>query len=75
MNNDSQCKLILFYLKEYGAITAREAEQLCGCRKLYDRIRDLKRKGIAIRKEKYECKNTAGNKVRYTIYSLEDKRG
>ena len=24
MDNDSQCKLILFYLKEYGKITARD---------------------------------------------------
>ena len=30
MDNDSQCKLILFYLKEYGKITARDAMQLCG---------------------------------------------
>lgn len=35
MENDSQCKLILFYLKEYGKITARDAMQLCGCMRLY----------------------------------------
>ena len=73
MDNDSQCKLILFYLKEYGKITARDAMQLCGCMRLAARIHDLRKKGILIKTETHEYKNTAGNKVRYAIYSLEDK--
>ena len=73
MDNDSQCKLILFYLKEYGKITARDAMQLCGCMRLAARIHDLRSKGIPIKTETHEYKNTAGNKVRYAIYSLEDK--
>ena len=34
MDKDSQCKLILFYLKEHGSITAKEAMKLCGCMRL-----------------------------------------
>lgn len=49
MDNDSQCKLILFYLKEYGKITAKDALQLCGCMRLAARIHDLRRKGIPIK--------------------------
>lgn len=44
MDNDSQCKLILFYLKEYGKITAKDAMQLCGCMRLAARIHDLRKK-------------------------------
>ena len=29
MQTESQCKMILFYLKEKGSITAKEARQLC----------------------------------------------
>lgn len=71
MDNDSQCKMILFYLKEYGKITAQDALKLCGCMRLAARIHDLRRKGIPIKSETREYKNSAGNKVRYAIYSLE----
>lgn len=73
MDKDSQCKLILFYLKEKGSITAKEALQLCGCMRLAARIHDLRRKGIPIKTTTHEYRNTAGNKVRYAIYSLEVK--
>lgn len=73
MDNDSQCKLILFYLKEYGKITARDAMQLCGCMRLAARIHDLRSKGIHINTDYREYRNRSGNKVRYAIYSLEDK--
>ena len=73
MDNDSQCKMILFYLKERGSITAKEAQKLCGCMRLAARIHVLRKKGIPIKTETREYTNTAGNKVRYAIYSLEDK--
>lgn len=73
MDNDSQCKLILFYLKEYGKITAKDALQLCGCMRLAARIHDLRRKGIGITTEKSEYKNRAGNRVSYAIYKLDVK--
>lgn len=71
MDNDSQCKMILFYMKEKGSITAQEAMKLCGCMRLAARIHDLRKKGIGIKTESHEYKNRAGNKVRYAIYSLE----
>lgn len=71
IDKDSQRKLILFYLKEYGKITAKDAENLCGCMRLAARIHELRRKGIPIKTETREYRNTAGNKVRYAIYSLE----
>ena len=71
MDNDSQCKMILFYLKDRGSITAREAYALCGCKKLYERINDLQKIGIRIKRETKTHRNTAGNKVRYTTYILE----
>lgn len=71
MDNDSQCKLILFYLKEHGSITAKEAMQLCGCMRLAARIHDLRKKGIPIKTEEKTYKNKNGYKTRYAIYSLE----
>lgn len=71
MQTDYECKMILFYLKDRGSITAREAYALCGCKKLYDRINDLQKIGIRIKRETKNHRNTAGNKVRYTTYILE----
>jgi hypothetical protein len=71
MEIDYECKMILFYLKDRGSITAREAYALCGCKKLYDRINDLQKIGIRIKRETKTHRNTAGNKVRYTTYILE----
>ena len=71
MDNDSQCKMILFYLKEEGPITAKIARQLCGCERLAARIHVLCKKGIPIKTTIQEYTNLAGNKVRYAIYSLE----
>lgn len=71
MDNDSQCKMILVYLKEKGTITAKEAQKLCGCMRLAARIHVLRKKGIPIKTDIREYKNRAGNIVRYAIYSLE----
>lgn len=74
MENDYQfqTKMILFYLKENGSITAREAKQLCGCKRMDLVIRYLKKIGLPIKTETKTYKNRAGNKFRYAIYSLEE---
>lgn len=72
MDNDSQCKMILFYMKKIGPITAKEALQLCGCMRRAARIHVLRKKGIPIKTTIQEYRNTAGNIVRYAIYSLEE---
>lgn len=71
MDKESQCKMILFYLKEYGSITPREALQLCECMRLAARIHDLRSKGIAIKTIPREYKSKTGHMVRYAEYRLE----
>lgn len=72
MQTDSQCKMILFYLKEKGSITAKEARQLCQCERLSARIKDLRNIGIKISTELKYYKNKRGYPVRYAVYRLED---
>lgn len=72
MQTDSQCKMILFYLKEKGSITAKDARQLCQCERLAARINDLRRRGIPIKTEIKSYVNKHGYPVRYAVYRLED---
>ena len=72
MQTESQCKMILFYLKEKGSITARDARQLCQCERLAARINDLRRKGIPIKTETKTYVNKHGYPVRYAVYRLEE---
>ena len=74
MQTDSQCKMILVYLKEKGSITAKDARQLCQCERLAARINDLRRKGIPIRTETKTYMNKHGYPVRYAVYRLEDTK-
>ena len=39
-DKDSQCKIILVWLKEKGYINAKIARQLCACERLDARIND-----------------------------------
>jgi hypothetical protein len=73
MQTESQCKIILFYLKEKGSITAKEARALCQCERLAARIKDLRKMGIPIKTETKHYKNKQGYPVRYAVYRLEDK--
>ena len=72
MQTESQCKMILFYLKERGSITAKEARSLCQCERLAARINDQRRKGIPIKTETKTYMNKHGYPVRYAVYRLED---
>lgn len=72
MQTDSQCKMILFYLKEKGSITAKDARQLCQCERLAARINDLRRRCIPIKTETKTYVNRHGYPVRYAVYRLED---
>lgn len=69
---ESQCKMILIYLKDRGSITAKEARQLCQCERLAARIADLRKKGIPIRTETKTYINKHGYPVRYAVYKLEE---
>ena len=72
MQTESQCKMILFWLKEKGSINAKEARSLCQCERLAALINDLRRKGIPIKTETKYYKNKQGYPVRYAVYRLED---
>ena len=72
-NNESQCKMILFWLKENGSINAKQARELCQCERLAARIKDLRKLGIPIKTDMYTYINKNGYLVRYAVYRLEDK--
>ena len=74
MDNESQCKMILIYLKERGPITAKIARSLCGCERLAARIHNLRKKGIPIRTDTRTYINKNGYPVRYAVYSLEERK-
>lgn len=73
-DKQSQCKVILFYLKEKGSITTKEARQLCQCERLAARIADLRRSGIPIRTDMKTYINKHGYPVRYAVYRLEETK-
>ena len=72
---DSQCAVILHWLKDKGSITAKEARQLCQCERLAARINDLRRRGIPIKTETRTYMNKHDYPVRYAVYRLEDVNG
>ena len=72
MQTESQCKMILFWLKEKGSINAKEARSLCQCERLAARINDLRKLGIPIKTETKTYINKHGYPVRYAVYRLED---
>ena len=72
-DKDSQCKIILVWLKEKGYINAKLARQLCACERLAARINDLRRKGIPIQTEMNTyISSKTGRPVRYAVYRLGD---
>ena len=73
MDKESQCKIILIWLKEHGYITAKIARPLCECERLSARIHDLRKAGIPIITEMNSYISETGRHVRYAIYRLEDK--
>lgn len=74
MDKETQCKMILFYLKENGPITQKIARQLCGCERLAARIHNLRKRGVPIKTEYNTYINKNGYTTRYGIYSLEEQQ-
>ena len=73
MDTESQCKIILVWLKEKGYITAKIARPLCDCERLSARIHDLRKKGIPITTDmKTYISSKTGRPVRYAVYRLEE---
>lgn len=66
----SQCKMILRYMQDFGAITPIDAIREFSCLRLGARIWDLKHAGHNIKSELVASKNVYGQTVRYSRYSL-----
>ena len=67
----TQCEMILQHLNDHGSITHKQAEDLYGIMRLAARIKDLKKRGVSIQSRMATGKNRSGEKVRYSVYSLE----
>lgn len=66
----TQCDKILKYMNEYGGITPIDALREFGCMRLASRITDLRKSGVAIKKEMVSAKNRDGETVRFALYKL-----
>lgn len=72
MIKESQCEKILNHLKDNGSITPLEAMSEYGIMRLASRISDLKNQGYKIRSAMVSSRNRNGDKVHYSVYSLEE---
>lgn len=70
-NTNTQCEMILAYMRDYGSITPVEAMAEFGCMRLAGRIHDLKRAGNKIKTETVSSRNKYGKTVSFARYSLE----
>lgn len=67
---NTQCNMIIQYIKDFGSITQKEAVEEFGCYRLAARIADLKKLGYMFKKEMKTSINRYGVKVSYAKYSL-----
>ena len=67
---DTQCGMILRYLKDEGSITPLDAMREFGCFRLGARIHELKKAGYNIVNEWQESVNRYGKTVRYARYRM-----
>lgn len=70
----TQCEKIHRHLQDYGSITPVEALREYGVMRLAARIKDLKKRGVAIQSRRTSGTNRYGERVRYSVYSLEVTR-
>ena len=66
----TQCERIVNYMRDFGAITTREAFIDLGIARLASRIHDLRKQGLDIEKETVASKNRYGETVHYARYKL-----
>lgn len=67
---NTQNKLLLRHLQQYGSISSIEAFALYGITRLSGRIYDLRQEGYIIKGTTETAVNRYGKKVRYRRYSL-----
>ena len=66
----SQCEKIVRYMQQNGSITQLDALREFGCMRLASRISDLKRQGVAVKREMETSKNRYGEPISYARYSI-----
>ena len=71
---DTQCGMVLRYMREEGSITPLEAMREFGIMRLSGRIYDLKTEGHDIVAETEESVNRYGKTIRYAKYRLNNTR-
>ena len=69
MANDRE--LILMHLKQYGSITAKEANDIYGIMRCAPRINELRDMGVPIKTDMIAGKNRRGKISNFAKYSLE----
>ena len=69
---EKQTERILNYMRVHGGITQLEALKEIGCMRLASSIVDLRKEGYLIRASMVSVKNTAGQKVHFAEYRLEE---
>lgn len=70
--NQLQRQIILRYLKKHGKITPFDALREAGSLRLAARIADLRKEGYKIDTVMVSRKNSAGYKVHFAEYRLEE---
>lgn len=70
MGKMSQCERIVEYMQQNGSITQLDALREFGCMRLASRISDLKRQGVAVKREMETSKNRYGEPISYARYSI-----
>ena len=69
----SQNDQVLWYMREYGSITPKEATDGFGIMRLGARIWELKEEGFNIKREMIAVKNRFGRECRVARYSIIEK--
>lgn len=67
---NTQCDMVLDYMRTYGSITALNAIADLGCMRLASRISDLKRKGVSIKSRTVKVAKRMGGFTNIAEYSL-----
>ena len=71
----TQNEKVLNYLKEHKKITSMDAINHLRITRLSARIADLRNRGIVIDSETVYKKDTDGNQIHYSVYSLRGNNG
>lgn len=72
MNKTTQCEKVLAYMKVFGSISQREANDIGVCR-LASRVCDLRKAGHIVESEKKKVRNRDGSFSRISVYRMGEE--